>query len=311
MLSKSYFLGILMSFFNLITFALSCRSQEIVLEAEKAKPEWVNSVESGFLIVSARGSSIEDAKVNALSALKYQIASSVAVNIQSTITSNQKETITEGEVKFSENTNHEIVENTINLPFLQKISLNKAVDSYWERITTEISNQSSWVFYVKYPYSSLEMQELAAEFRNYDKTMNHRLDSIAIRYNYIQSVEEIEDCIRSLKTLKSYFTHNRSEELILIINKFQKLFSSIKIDPIMVKDDLIIYRLLLFNKPLSILTDPKTKSNCALIKKIVTSTDSIKIEFDSSECTKDKKNYILVTYIIHSKFIQNKFFLNN
>ena len=162
-----------------ITAAVAAYAQKAQYKVEessaKKMPEWVMSTEKDYLIVTATGGDIEEAKAAVIENVKKQIAQSIATRIVAE--SNLQTSAFESGDTFSKSQSLEtsVMSRTAKLPFIGEISLSKAADYYWERRFYRTTGRYEYFYAVKYPFSDFEMRQLVTEYQLYDKGLNERL----------------------------------------------------------------------------------------------------------------------------------------
>ena len=186
-----------------ITAAVAAYAQKAQYKVEessaKKMPEWVMSTEKDYLIVTATGGDIEEAKAAVIENVKKQIAQSIATRIVAE--SNLQTSAFESGDTFSKSQSLEtsVMSRTAKLPFIGEISLSKAADYYWERRFYRTTGRYEYFYAVKYPFSDFEMRQLVTEYQLYDKGLNERLAKFETGLDFISSIEEIGENINKLK----------------------------------------------------------------------------------------------------------------
>ena len=143
-----------------MTAAVAAYAQKAQYKVEessaKKMPEWVMSTEKDYLIVTATGGDIEEAKAAVIESVKRQIAQSIATRIVAE--SNLQTSAFESGDSFSKSQSLEtsVMSRTAKLPFIGEISLSKAADYYWERRYYRSTGRYDYFYAVKYPFSDFE-----------------------------------------------------------------------------------------------------------------------------------------------------------
>ena len=155
-----------------MTAAVAAYAQKAQYKVEessaKKMPEWVMSTEKDYLIVTATGGDIEEAKAAVIESVKRQIAQSIATRIVAE--SNLQTSAFESGDSFSKSQSLEtsVMSRTAKLPFIGEISLSKAADYYWERRYYRSTGRYDYFYAVKYPFSDFEMRQLVTDYQLYD-----------------------------------------------------------------------------------------------------------------------------------------------
>ena len=192
-----------------ITAAVAAYAQKAQYKVEessaKKMPEWVMSTEKDYLIVTATGGDIEEAKAAVIENVKKQIAQSIATRIVAE--SNLQTSAFESGDTFSKSQSLEtsVMSRTAKLPFIGEISLSKAADYYWERRFYRTTGRYEYFYAVKYPFSDFEMRQLVTEYQLYDKGLNERLAKFETDLDFVSSIEEIGENINNLRVFLNEF----------------------------------------------------------------------------------------------------------
>ena len=186
--------------------AYAQKAQYKVEESSSRKmPEWVMSTAKDYLIVTATGGDIEEAKTAVIENVKKQIAQSIATRIVAE--SDLRTSAFESDDSFSKTQSMEtsVMSRTAKLPFIGEIALSKAADYYWERRYYRSTGRNEYFYAVKYPFSEYEMKRLVSEYRLYDKKLDEQLSEFETGLDFISSIEEIGENINKLKVFLNEF----------------------------------------------------------------------------------------------------------
>ena len=146
--------------------------------SSKRAPEWVNTAIDDYLIVSASGTTMQEAMQKALNEVTEQIIRAVANNVTVRQTNTMSETVTGSGIESSDVYTYLSSMNSANLPFLKGITLSKAEESYWEKLRDKRTGEERVDYWVKYPFPSWELDELIEEFEAIDAAKVREFEAI-------------------------------------------------------------------------------------------------------------------------------------
>lgn len=205
----------------------------IVERSDKKMPDWVGRTIPGYLIFSAEGTSLENARKLCMENIKQEIINSVAMNIttESSVSTGQKEF--DGRYATYSEYSSEISSVAATLPYISGITVANAEDSYWEKRRSKEDKSESYILYIKYPFSRMDRNRLIAEFEQYD---NEKYDSfLQIRHacDTITSVDNIGRYINDLNALIDYFFDNaRKSEARGLQRNLKNMYDNIAVVPV-------------------------------------------------------------------------------
>lgn len=215
-------------------FSASAQKKEFKVEESSARnmPEWVNSVERDFLIATASGGDIEEAKAAVIENVKKQIAQSIATRIVSESSLTTSAYQSGSDFSKTQNLESSILSRTAKLPFIGEISLSKAADYYWERRYYRSTGRYEYFYAVKYPFSEFEMKKLVMEYQEHDRGLNEKIADYQAGIDFVTSIEEISETLNSLRAFQDEFDVQdlRFNQVQSIANQYRQLYDQITID---------------------------------------------------------------------------------
>ena len=183
-------------------FALSQKDYKLVEQNPKSKPGWLtNGNKMGaFMIQANKVATLEEAQNNVMASLLSQVASSIAVQVVGEIEKNIDWTVVELEDKTQEQYLEQVKNNTtlkiVKMPALQGFSITKA-EVYWEKYQHKKTKEYCYDYYMLYPFSSYELEELIAAYNAQEKAIN---DNKALRMKAEDRAKElIEKVLKELR----------------------------------------------------------------------------------------------------------------
>lgn len=300
-----------------MTAAVAAYAQKAQYKVEessaKKMPEWVLSTEKDYLIVTATGGDIEEAKAAVIESVKRQIAQSIATRIVAE--SNLQTSAFESGDSFSKSQSLEtsVMSRTAKLPFIGEISLSKAADYYWERRYYRSTGRYDYFYAVKYPFSDFEMRQLVTDYQLYDKELNERLAKFGTDLDFVSSIEEIGENINNLRVFLNEFDVQdpRYNQVQILSNRYRELYDQITIDWFQEKKGIVVANLTLGGRGISTSQRPVLRSNCA--SQITSSFEgnALVIRYNDDNCYDEDENYIDLRLKAGNKYISERIFFKS
>ena len=300
-----------------MTAAVAAYAQKAQYKVEessaKKMPEWVLSTEKDYLIVTATGGDIEEAKAAVIESVKRQIAQSIATRIVAE--SNLQTSAFESGDSFSKSQSLEtsVMSRTAKLPFIGEISLSKAADYYWERRYYRSTGRYDYFYAVKYPFSDFEMRQLVTDYQHYDKELNERLAKFGTDLDFVSSIEEIGENINNLRVFLNEFDVQdpRYNQVQILSNRYRELYDQITIDWFQEKKGIVVANLTLGGRGISTSQRPVLRSNCA--SQITSSFEgnALVIRYNDDNCYDEDENYIDLRLKAGNKYISERIFFKS
>ena len=260
-----------------MTAAVAAYAQKAQYKVEessaKKMPEWVMSTEKDYLIVTATGGDIEEAKAAVIESVKRQIAQSIATRI--------------------------VAESNL------QTSAFESGDSF--------SKSQSLFYAVKYPFSDFEMRQLVTDYQLYDKELNERLAKFGTDLDFVSSIEEIGENINNLRVFLNEFDVQdpRYNQVQILSNRYRELYDQITIDWFQEKKGIVVANLTLGGRGISTSQRPVLRSNCA--SQITSSFEgnALVIRYNDDNCYDEDENYIDLRLKAGNKYISERIFFKS
>ncbi len=296
-------------------FSASAQKKEFKVEESSARnmPEWVNSVERDFLIATASGGDIEEAKATVIENVKKQIAQSIATRIVSESSLTTSAYQSGSDFSKTQNLESSILSRTAKLPFIGEISLSKAADYYWERRYYRSTGRYEYFYAVKYPFSEFEMKKLVMEYQEHDRGLNEKIADYQAGIDFVTSIEEISETLNSLRAFQDEFDVQdpRFNQVQSIANQYLQLYDQITIDWFQEKKGVAVVSLSLAGRSISTSQRPQIKSNCASQVSSSYEGNTLVIKYNDEYCYEDDQNWIEVRFRAGNKYISGKIYFKN
>jgi hypothetical protein len=295
----------------LLTFSLlqlgvaALFAQEKLLESSGKKPSWAKQlVETGYVITQGDAASLSDAQQKALLLVKQEIVRSVAEQIISAST----RVIQEQDRQVTESYTQSVTAKANKVPFLQGISVSKVEDSYWEKLRDKSSKSDFYRYYLKYPFNTVQLGKLVAEFKEEDQKITQRIAELEALLTQVENVEQIDAAVDELSSLTSNLEDSRKEKATLLQSRYRALYENIVLLEVEHTLGQLTYKLMLGERPVKTSRKPQVKSVCATIAQ-TTIGDTCSIAYRYDGCYTDVENFIEVSYRFGYKNVSNKFLI--
>ncbi|MFZ4798400.1 MAG: hypothetical protein ACOYMA_12965 [Bacteroidia bacterium] len=289
---------------------LTTKSQQTILEKSGKMPKWTTQLETGFFVGIGSANTILEAKENAMLNLKAQIVSSVAVNITSSSELRTND-ISKASIETQFQTYQDIITSKSGKQdYLMGISQINIKEIYWEKLVDKKTKKTSYQYFIKYPFSSLELSQLVFEFKQKDEELTTDLQNIFEKLNIYKTVEDIEECYANFNSLNQVFTDQRKVKSQIGIDKCASLLNSIVIQNQESSLGTIRYSLNLDNKRITTSRKPTTQSDCAVIEEKKIGKDVCELVYRFNDCADDGNNKIKVSYSFSGSKTDKMFFFD-
>lgn len=284
---------------------------KVVESSERRAPDWINSLQRDYIVVSAEGSSIQEAQQNALLFIKERIVSSVADNVKATSELTTEETNFNNNVNnFLQNYTAKITTHSGDIPYLQGISLSKAQDYYWEKLFDKKAGVTKYNYHVLYPFPDIELQKLVMDFNIRQRELNEQLSKLINAIDRVNTIEEINANIIELQTLSEMFMDGRKERAIGTIKRYREMLNSMTLIETNSKKGELRFRIEGAGRIFTTSQKPKSRSECARITATKPEGMEWVIHYDTEYCYDDPENHIEVSFRFGAKPTTNKFYFN-
>ena len=306
-LVKSLFL-ILLVFVQFV--GLAQNSYKLVEQSSKEKPSWTKSSDP-YLFQAIKVPTLEDAKNMVQSDLLAQIASSVASTISADVTVHKDEKITDNTSEYNESIEVVIKTKVAKMPALQGISLTKA-NIYWERYVDKKTKETRYDYYMLYPFSTFELQELIDAYNANEKAINDKIDNYRTVLESIDNIDVLVENISQMERMKKELTDDkeRCNRLNEIIRLYEKIVKNIYVEVVENYNSnntgTLVLQLKYDERIMKTQTLPSLKGVCARDFTKKHDDNKIVITFNTYDCYEQDDNYVEVRFSFGKARLNNK-----
>lgn len=293
------------SFF--LFFPLESYSQKVTERSPKKRPDWVGITRQDYLIVSAIDADLENAKQKCLASVKVQMLESVAQNVEYSTETLVEQFTHNQDVESNISFRQQGKTSVVNLPYISGITLAKAEESYWEKITE--NGENYYVFSLLYPYKNSDYQTLKNEFEKLDTEMEDVVRRYEGKLHDLKSVEEIQQRKDELKLAYDYFFDAKRRAWVAnVINQYQKLFANLTVESKCVERCRYQCWITLGGNKIKSAVIPTMKAECATRMKCVTDGETYIVTFSDEDCIEDESNFINMTFKWKERTLKHKLY---
>jgi hypothetical protein len=292
----------------LFIIPLPLNAQIKKLDDKGRKPDWAkDGLAKNFIIGMASGQTQNAAKEKAMLDVKQQITEAVAVQIKS-VSENLISELVHNEQSILTTTFTEITQSrTAKRDYLSGISASKISHFYWEHLINKQTDRKYYAYWVKYPFSEMELNRLVRQFKEKDRQLTKMLNQLLMTAENYTSVEELETCIAQLEKLAPIFLDERKSQAEAGIEKCKGLLKSVYISEEESQPGKVKYSLKIGSKGITTSKRPRILSNCAEIQNRDFGKRINKISYNDANCYDEPGNYIEVRYRIAHNHVIKKF----
>ena len=292
-----------------------CAQTKFKLEEQssKSRPDWLtdNNYKGAFMVQANGMASIEDAQNAVMTSLLNQIASSVAVEVTGETVSDVN-WLTDNDMDvFSQNIQSSTITRIAKMPALQGISITKA-QVYWEYYVNKKTNESYYDYYILYPFSMLELEELIDAYNKHEKKINDKIDGIE---NQLNGIEEISVALKNIDEMKLMMQGMDNGDLKYyrlknVLKQYNKFIDDIHVEVIENNKDLIVLQLRYDERCLKATSLPKVTGDCARDFNVSNDGYNIDIQMNTFDCYAQDDNYVTARFNFGDRKLMKKILIN-
>ncbi len=311
---KKYILILLFAVLPL--YGLAQKDYKLVEQSAKKKPEWCsksNYSRSYIFVKIEKAATIEEASARAMNELLRKIAASVAVQTEASDKSSMIYREKDGKVEYEDNIESVIETKFAKLPALHGISLSKA-DIYWEQFVEKKTKETAYDYYVLYPFTELDLQEITEAYEEHEKALNDKINGFRENLEYINDIDVLMENVNEMKSMMKeigegdpkYNTLNNN------ISLYENVMSNIYIDVVKNDNGYMLVQLKHNEKVMKTKSLPHVKSDNGCSRDFTKkhSGNQIEIFFNTFDCYEQDDNYVEVRFTFGKKKIVKKVLIN-
>lgn len=293
-----------------VIFPLSLLAQFSVTDKSGKKPDWTMSMEKGFIVGIGNATAVEDAKENAMINVKAQITTAVADHISSTSVSKTTEITANKLNELYQSFSNVITTQSGKRDYLQGVSASNVVAFYWEKLTDKQTKAVKYQYFVKYPFSQFDLDDLVEDFRKKDALLTEEMDKALGLLNTYSTVEELIQCEGQLSKLEAIFIDERKSKCQVGIERARALLASTYLADAGSELGKVRYSIKIGDKIVSCARIPVINSQCAKIQDRRLGIGVCEISYLFDECYDEPGNNVKVSYTIGNTRPEKMFYFD-
>lgn len=277
--------------------------------SSKEKPKWVMEMNSkGYIVVQAiEAVSVKEAQETVKTQLLAEIASSVAITVADETVSTIDWTTEKDKDDYKEDIKRQTVTKVKGLPAFQGISLAKA-DVYWERFYNKKTGGEYYNYYISYPFTSFDLEDLIEAYNAQEKAINDKIQKYKDNLDEVSDVETIDRSIAELRTLNKSLDPQdaRRNTIESVINMYNRIYDNVTVEVISKSKGIVVFQLMYGEKMMTTKQTPRVSSNCANNINVKNKGDKVEVKYNCDYCYSQDDNYIEVKYKMGNKFVKKQ-----
>lgn len=297
--------------------SMSQKEYKLVEQSPKDKPAWITegTHRGVFMVQANKMATLDEAQSAVMLSLLNNIASSISVVVMGETVDKINWEVVELNGKTKEEYIQNITTNTTlkisKMPALQGISLSKA-EIYWERYIHKKTKESFYDYYILYPFSEFELQDLIDAYNAQEKAINDKIDNYRNILDEIDNIDVLLENISQMRSMKEEYKDDyvKYNKLETIISLYEKNIADIYIDVIENSNDdnigTIVIQLVHDEKVMNTKSLPQLKGDCARDFTKKHSGDKIVLTFNTFDCYEQDDNYVEVRFNFGKKRLVKK-----
>ena len=297
--------------------SMSQKEYKLVEQSPKDKPAWITegTHRGVFMVQANKMATLDEAQSAVMLSLLNNIASSISVVVMGETVDKINWEVVELNGKTKEEYIQNITTNTTlkisRMPALQGISLSKA-EIYWERYIHKKTKESFYDYYILYPFSEFELQDLIDAYNAQEKAINDKIDNYRNILDEIDNIDVLLENISQMRAMKEEYKDDyvKYNKLETIISLYEKNIADIYINVIENSNDdnvgTIVIQLVHDEKVMNTKSLPQLKGDCARDFTKKHSGDKIVLTFNTFDCYEQDDNYVEVRFNFGKKRLVKK-----
>jgi hypothetical protein len=293
-----------------VIFPLSLLAQYSVTDKSGKKPDWTMSMEKGFIVGIGNAAAVEDAKENAMVNVKAQITTAVADHISSTSVSKTTEITANKLNELYQSFSNVITTQSGKRDYLQGVSASNVVAFYWEKLTDKQTKAVKYQYFVKYPFSQFDLDDLVEDFRKKDALLTEEMYKALGLLDTYTTVEELIQCESQLGKLEAIFIDERKSKCQVGIERCKALLASTYLADAGSELGKVRYSIKIGDKIVRCARIPVINSQCAKIQDRRLGIEVCEISYFFDECYDEPGNNVKVSYTIGNTRPEKMFYFD-
>ncbi len=302
-------------------FGAAQKEYKLVEQNPEDKPSWLTKgTHRGELLIQAnKVSTLEEAQNAVMSSLLNRIASSISVVVVGETVNKIDWTTVELEGRTKEDFIQTIEQNTTTkiakMPALQGISLTKA-EVYWEKYIHKKTKETSYDYYILYPFSDFDLQELIDAYNAQEKAINDKIDGFRTSLDEIDNIDILLENVSQIKSMKEEFKddYDKNSRLESILALYEKTIKDVYVEVVENYNEnnkgTLVIQLKHDEKVMKTKSLPQLKGACARDFTKKHEGTKIILTFNTFDCYEQDDNYVEIRFTFGKKRLTKKVLIN-
>ena len=263
----------------------------------------------------SKGLTIEEAQNVVMTSLLNKIASSVAVQVTGEIVNDVDWTTVGDKEVYIEKVTNNTTTKIAKMPALQGISLTKA-DVYWERYINKKTKETCYDYYILYPFTSHELQELIDIYNAQEKALNARIDDYRLDLNEADNIDGMLEEIEKMKTMMAEMGKDdvKYTKLQSVVKLYEKAIKDVYVEVVENYNEnnrgTIVIQLKHDERVMKTKSLPQLRGNCARDFTKKHDGNKIILNFSTYDCYEQDDNYVEVHFSFGKRKLVKKVKIN-
>lgn len=288
----------------LIPFTVSAQKKGYKLVEKsnpKGRPSWVLSPRDGYMLVQAvEASSLSEAKDIAYTTLIGDIAKSVSSSITVTIDHKTEELIREKgmtKTEYIESVKSEAQLRVAKMPDFQGVTLSNG-EEYIERYYNKRNGSEYYNYYVLYPFTRFDLEELIDKFNAQERAINERIEKNKNVATEFVRTDEIDAALNDLGLLAKELEYGDSRIALIdnAKNQLRMVYKKLSVFVVDNRRERMVFKLVYDGRTITSSSMPMFSSTCAQQFDCIKDGDSYIVQFDESYCYDGDDNTVKILF---------------
>jgi hypothetical protein len=194
--------------------------------------------------------------------------------------------------------------------YLQGVSASNVVAFYWEKLTDKQTKAVKYQYFVKYPFSQFDLDDLVQDFRMKDQQLTDEMNKVLALLDTYTTIEELIQCQSQLSKLEQIFIDERKSKCQVGIERCKALLASAYLADAGSELGKVRFSIKIGDKVVRCARIPVISSQCAKIQDRRLGIDVCEISYLFDECYDEPGNNVRVSYSLGNNKPEKMFYFN-
>lgn len=293
------------------------KGYKLVEKSSSQKPKWLTEAnyQGAYMIQANKVATLEDAQNMVMSSLLNKIASSVAVEVTGEIVNDVDWTVVGDKEVYIEKIKNNTTTKIAKMPALQGVSLTKA-EVYWECYINKSTKETCYDYYMLYPFSTFELQELIDAYNAQEKALNDKIDNYRTALDEMDNIDDMLENIDQMKTMMRELGEDdvKYNKLVDVVKLYERAIKNVYVEVIENYNEdntgIVVFQLKHDEKVMKTKSLPQLRSACARDFNKKHEGNNVKLTFNTFDCYEQDDNYVEIRYTFGKRKLVKKININ-